>query len=70
MATTGRRPPMAMPAASGDGVLLGDADVEEAVGEAGLERQQPGRAGHGRGDGAPGCRPSAASMSASVNAWV
>ena len=35
----------------GDGVLLGDADVEEAVGEAGLEGEQPGRTGHGRGDG-------------------
>ena len=32
-------------------VLLGDADVEEAVGEAGLEGQQPGRAGHGGGEG-------------------
>ena len=29
---------------AGDGVLLGDADVEEAVGEAVLERQQAGRA--------------------------
>ena len=36
---------------AGDGVLLGDADVEEAVGEAVLEREQAGRAGHGRGDG-------------------
>ena len=35
----------------GDRVLLGDADVEEAVGEALAERQQAGRAGHGRGDG-------------------
>ena len=35
----------------GDLVLLGDADVEEPVGEAGLEREQPGRAGHGGGDG-------------------
>ena len=34
----------------GDGVLLGDADVEEAVGETLLERQQSGRAGHRRGD--------------------
>ena len=33
-----------------DGVLLGDADVEEAVGEAGLERQQTGRPRHRRGD--------------------
>ena len=33
-----------------DGVLLGDADVEEAVREAVLERQQPGRPGHRRGD--------------------
>ena len=35
----------------GDGVLLGDADVEEAIGEVLLERQQPGRAGHRRRDG-------------------
>ena len=35
----------------GDGVLLGDADVEEAVGEALLEGQQAGRVGHGGGDG-------------------
>ena len=32
----------------GDLVLLGDAHVEEAVGEAGLEGEQPGRPGHGR----------------------
>ena len=31
-------------------VLLGDADVEEAVGEAGLEGQQARRPGHGRGE--------------------
>ena len=35
----------------GDRVLLGDADVEEAIGEALLEGQQAGRARHGRGDG-------------------
>ena len=35
----------------GDRVLLGDADVEAAVGEALGERQQPGGAGHARGDG-------------------
>ena len=35
----------------GDRVLLGDADVEAAVGEALGERQQPGGAGHPRGDG-------------------
>jgi hypothetical protein len=35
----------------GDGVLLGDADVEEAGGEARLERQQPGGPGHGRRQG-------------------
>jgi hypothetical protein len=35
---------------AGDGVLLGDADVEEAVGEARLEREQPGRARHRGGD--------------------
>ena len=35
----------------GDGVLLGDAHVEEPVGELGLEGEEPGRAGHGRGDG-------------------
>ena len=34
-----------------DGVLLGDADIEEAVGEALLERQQTGRSGHRRRDG-------------------
>ena len=42
---------MAMPAADGDGVLLGDADVEAAVGEALGEGQQAGGVGHGRGDG-------------------
>ena len=35
----------------GDRVLLGDADVEAAVGEPLAERQQAGRVGHGRGDG-------------------
>ncbi len=50
MATTGRSPPIAMPAADGHRVLLGDADVEEPVGEALLERQQAGRVGHGGGD--------------------
>ncbi len=35
----------------GDGVLLGDADVEEPVGELGLEREEAGRAGHRGGDG-------------------
>ena len=35
----------------GDRVLLGDADVDEAVGEALLEREQAGGAGHGGGDG-------------------
>ena len=34
-----------------DGVLLGDADVEEAVGETFGERSQAGTAAHGRGDG-------------------
>ena len=34
----------------GDGVLLGDADVEEAVGEVLLERDQPRRPGHRSGD--------------------
>ena len=33
-----------------DGVLFGDANVEEAVGKALLERDQPGRPGHRRGD--------------------
>ena len=33
------------------GVLLGDAHVEEPVGELGLEGEEPGRAGHRRGDG-------------------
>ena len=42
---------MAIPAADGDGVLLGDADVEEPVRPAGLEGQQAGRPGHGGGDG-------------------
>jgi len=32
-------------------MLLGDADVEEAIGEAHLERQQPRGAGHRCGDG-------------------
>ena len=40
-----------MPAADGDGVLLGDADVDEATGEALAERQQAGGVGHGGGDG-------------------
>ena len=35
----------------GDGVLLGDADVDEPLGEALCEGQQAGGAGHGRGDG-------------------
>ena len=35
----------------GDRVLLGDADVDEAIGEPAGERQQPGRPGHRRGDG-------------------
>ena len=35
----------------GDRVLFGDPDVEAAVGETILERQQPGRAGHRGGDG-------------------
>ena len=39
-----------MPAARGDGVLLGDPDVEHAIGEPLAERQQAGRVGHGGGD--------------------
>jgi hypothetical protein len=35
----------------GDLVLLGDAHIEEAGREAGLEGQQSGRTGHGRGHG-------------------
>ena len=35
----------------GHRVLLGDADVEEPVGEPGLEGEEPGGAGHGGGDG-------------------
>ena len=35
----------------GDGVLLGDADVDEPAGEALAEREQAGGVGHGRGDG-------------------
>ena len=35
----------------GDGVLLRDAHVEEAVGELGLEGEEPGGSGHRRGDG-------------------
>ena len=34
-----------------DGVLLGDTDIEETVGETLRERPQPGTAAHGRGDG-------------------
>src|SRR5205823_9946391 len=34
-----------------DGVLLGDAYIEETVGETLRERPQPGTAAHGRGDG-------------------
>ena len=51
MATTGRSPAMAMPAAAVDGVLLGDADVEEALREAVPEGEQSRRTGHGRRDG-------------------
>ena len=54
----------------GDRVLLGDADVEEAVGEALLERQQAGGAGHGGGDGHELGPRSASLMIASVNAAV
>ncbi len=39
------------PGRGGDGVLLGDPDVEAAVGETILERQQAGRPWHRRGDG-------------------
>ncbi len=35
----------------GDGVLLGDADVDEAAGEALAEGEQAGGVGHGGGDG-------------------
>ena len=38
------------PCGTRDGVLFGDADVEETVGETGLERQQTGGAGHRRSD--------------------
>ncbi len=39
------------PGRGGDRVLLGDAHVDESLGEPGLEGQQTGRTGHGRGDG-------------------
>ena len=61
---------MAMPAADGHLVLFGDADVEEAVGEAGLERQQAGRAGHGRRERHHAGPLSAASSRARVKASV
>ncbi len=54
----------------GDGVLLGDADVEEPLGELRLEVEQSGRSGHRRGDrhdSLVGAR--AAAISASENAW-
>ena len=38
------------PRSRGDRVLLGDPDVEAAVGEAGRERQEPGGAGHAGGE--------------------
>ena len=49
IATTGRSPPMAMPAAEVTR-LLGDPDVEEPVWPAGLEGQQAGGPGHGGGE--------------------
>jgi hypothetical protein len=51
-------------------VLLGDADVEEPVGEVRLERQEPGRAGHRGGDGHDAGSASASLMTASAKAWV
>ena len=70
MATTGRKAAHGHAGGRGDGVLLGDADVEEAVGEAVLEREQPGGPWHGRGDGdEPGCS-SASFSTASAKAWV
>ena len=55
----------------GDLVLLGDADVEEAVGEAGLEGEQPGGPGHGRGQGDDrGRRPRPPASRARVKASV
>ena len=55
----------------GDGVLLGDADVEEPVGEALLEAEQPGGPGHRGGDRDDRARRrSAIATSASEKAWV
>ena len=51
MATTGLSPAMAIPARRVDGMLLGDADVEETVRVPVFEGEQARRAGHGRGDG-------------------
>ena len=49
MATTGKKPWVASPAAEGHGVLLGDAHVEHPVGELLGGRVQAGAVGHGRG---------------------
>ena len=42
-ATTGRRPRIASPGGERHGMLLGDADIEEAVRKALRELEEPGR---------------------------
>ena len=58
MATTGLKPAEGQARGEGHGVLLGDADVEEAVGELLGELLEAGALAHGRGDGQRPCRPS------------
>ena len=51
MAANGFKPSAARPAGEGDGVLLGDADVEGALGKLLAEQVEPGARRHRRGDG-------------------
>ena len=50
-ATTGRRPPMAMPAAEVTAFCSAIPTSKNRSGQRACEGQQPGRPGHGRGDG-------------------
>ena len=51
MAQNGLKPLVAMPAAKMHRVLLGDADIEVAVGMMRPEEVEAGAVGHGGGDG-------------------
>jgi len=51
MVANGLKPSVARPAAEGHRVLLGNADIEAAVGELLLEQIEPGARRHRRGDG-------------------